>query len=185
MYGFSSSTFDSIIYNGVGVSSTIYFCDSNLYSDPAYSYHCDCPKAKKIRELRATFRNWDIQQSNIAKLFYMLRINEENLIYSTKPNVKFKHSFIANVLNSSNGEERLLAETSPSRVWDWLVSEYFCPLKPPPCLSKDAKNLPMCLTPEMIDDLIRLVEKNHMKMVNDYYYTEVSAQLFHIFNRIK
>lgn len=159
----SPSKFPEFLFNKIGSSSSLYFCDSDLSTDPAYLGNCNCQKAKQIAKLRATFRDWDRSLPSIAELHEVLKIDENPI----------RNSLNSLVINKIGPPPLSIA--SPSRIWDWLMSEYYCPGQDLPCVpNKFGK--PYCLNSSVVDDLVRLVDKNHMKMISDLQYVKVRLQ---------
>ncbi|XP_039259422.1 2-phosphoxylose phosphatase 1-like [Styela clava] len=164
LYGFLPERFNEFVMGKISTSSSIYFCDSDLSSTPSFMTHCNCAKAKTIAQLRASFRYWDPHNPHISHLHDLLKIDERNSLK--------KRSF--------ESEKKIgptpLSVASPSRIWDWLVSEYYCHGRPLPCLPNESiPSQTNCLNSTTIKELIHLVDKNHLRMINDFQYIKATS----------
>lgn len=146
MFGFAKDNFTEILSNGIDSSSSIYFCDGDKSDSPSFHSNCTCPNAINIPNLRRSLRYWNRTKLSIHHLYQLLQLEK---------------------CSTSTPEQPAI---SPSRVWDWLVSDYYCSGLKLPCFPTEDNMGMSCLNETIVSDLIHLVDENQKQMVTNSEY---------------
>lgn len=128
-------------------SREIYFCDIDSSDDD--SNMCDCDRMQQIKQIRSKLRKWTLAEPNIEYIYDLLGIANDSAL-TNKDHVSYNVA-------------------SPSRVLDWLISDYYCRSDRLPCITTKL-NKTECLNFSVVHSLQELVDMNHLSMVTDETY---------------
>lgn len=161
VFGFAKDNFTDVLSRGIDSSSSIYFCDGDKSDSPSFNSDCTCPSAINIPNLRRSLRYWNLTKPSINHLYQLLQLEK---------------------CSTSTPEQPAI---SPSRVWDWLVSDYYCSGLRLPCFPTAGNTEMSCLNETIVSDLIRLVDENQKEMVTNPEYIKVSILNIYMDGKLK